>query len=247
MDNLSTLNKQRWDHMHVPQINAQVFAAAANRIKANKPVYDEISKETGVPWWFIGVVHLRESNLKMDTYLGNGEPLNKKTTLVPAGRGPFKSFKEGAIDALKNAPPYAAQNKDWSVGGALTMLEKYNGLGYAYKGIASPYIWAGTDQYSHGKYVSDGVYDDNAVDNQLGCAGVLKFLGVFNTPTGTGTVAAAGVATAAAATAASSDHWWASFSAHWVAIVLTIVGIGILVDLGVAIYRNEKNAGVQNV
>jgi lysozyme family protein len=242
MDNLSTMNKQRWDHMHVPEHNASAFAAAANRIKANKPIYDEIAKETNVPWWFIGVVHLRESNLKMDTYLGNGQPLDKKTTITPKGRGPFKSFKEGAIDAFKYCPPYAARNTDWSVGGALALLEKYNGMGYANKGIASPYIWAGTDQYSHGKYISDGVYDDNAVDLQLGCAGILKFLGVFNqAPVGSGTVAGAVVAGGVAATAASSAHWWTGFSGHWMAITLALIGMGLFVDLAIAIYKNEKN------
>jgi hypothetical protein len=63
--------------------------------------------------------------------------------------------------------------KDWSIGGTLTMLEEYNGLGYASRGRPSPYIWSGTDQYVSGKYVRDGVYDPNAVDQQLGCAGLL--------------------------------------------------------------------------
>ncbi len=53
------------------------------------------------------------------------------------------------------------------------MLEQYNGLGYANRGIPSPYIWSGTDQYKSGKYVRDGVFDPNAVDTQLGCAGLL--------------------------------------------------------------------------
>jgi hypothetical protein len=53
------------------------------------------------------------------------------------------------------------------------MLEQYNGLGYASRGRASPYIWSGTDQYVSGKYVRDGVYDASAVDQQLGCAGLL--------------------------------------------------------------------------
>ncbi len=53
------------------------------------------------------------------------------------------------------------------------MLEEYNGLGYASRGRPSPYIWSGTDQYVSGKYVRDGVYDPNAVDVQLGCAGLL--------------------------------------------------------------------------
>jgi lysozyme family protein len=55
----------------------------------------------------------------------------------------------------------------------LTQLEEYNGLGYAARGVPSPYVWSGTDQYRSGKYVRDGVYDPNAVDSQLGCAGLL--------------------------------------------------------------------------
>jgi hypothetical protein len=55
----------------------------------------------------------------------------------------------------------------------LTMLEQYNGLGYANRGVPSPYLWSGTDQYKSGKYVRDGVYDSAAIDNQPGCAGLL--------------------------------------------------------------------------
>jgi hypothetical protein len=65
------------------------------------------------------------------------------------------------------------RNKDWSIGPTLTKLEEYNGLGYSARRQPSPYIWAGTDQYESGKYVRDGVYDPNAVDHQLGCAGLL--------------------------------------------------------------------------
>jgi hypothetical protein len=72
-----------------------------------------------------------------------------------------------------NCAPFAARNKDWSIGGTLTKLEEYNGLGYASRGRPSPYIWSGTNQYASGKYVRDGVYDPNAVDSQLGCAGLL--------------------------------------------------------------------------
>ncbi len=55
----------------------------------------------------------------------------------------------------------------------MTILERYNGLGYYHKGLPSPYVWSGTDQYVKGKYVADGVFDPNAVDSQLGCAGLL--------------------------------------------------------------------------
>jgi lysozyme family protein len=81
------------------------------------------------------------------------------STHVPAGRGPFTSWEDAAFDALAMCPPFASRNKDWSPGGALTMLERYNGLGYAAKGVPSPYIWSGTDQYVSGKYVADHIYD----------------------------------------------------------------------------------------
>jgi hypothetical protein len=69
--------------------------------------------------------------------------------------------------------PYLARNRDWSIGATLTKLEEYNGLGYAARGVPSPYIWSGTDQYKSGKYVRDGVYDSAAVCSQPGCAGLL--------------------------------------------------------------------------
>ena len=75
------------------------------------------------------------------------------------GEGRSGSWEEAAIDALVNCAPRAARNKDWSIGGTLTKLEQYNGLGYAARGRPSPYIWSGTDQYKSGKYVRDGVYD----------------------------------------------------------------------------------------
>jgi lysozyme family protein len=70
--------------------------------------------------------------------------------------------------------PHAARWTDWTAGGALTLLEEYNELGYAAHGWPSPYIWAATDQYIKGKYVSDGHYDPNAIDHQLGCAALLN-------------------------------------------------------------------------
>ena len=67
----------------------------------------------------------------------------------------------------------SGRNREWSIGALLTKLEEYNGLGYASRGVASPYVWAGTDQYRSGKYVRDGVYDPDVIDSQAGCAGLL--------------------------------------------------------------------------
>lgn len=204
---LITANQTRWQNCHVPADKGPTFAAVANRLTAPaaKLRYQAVEKTTGVPWWFIAVVHEREASQNWNTQLGQGDSLNKKSTHVPKGRGPFSTWEEGAVDALVNCAPYASKNTDWTPGGALTMLEKYNGLGYANKGLPSPYVWAGTDQYVKGKYVADGVFDPNAVDQQLGCAGLLKFMNVFGKQgISSGTLAGATVAAGTAGAAATA-------------------------------------------
>lgn len=227
-------NKIRWQNCKVPSDKGPAFASVAERIKANKNVYLDIEKETGVPWWFIGMVHYRESNLDMSTNIANGQKFNKKTTIVPKGRGPFSSFKEAAIDALVNCAPYAARNKDWSAAGALTKFEEYNGLGYANKGLPSPYVWAGTDQYIKGKYVRDGVFDPEHVDTQLGGAGILKFLGIFNRGTA-GAVAAGGVVTAGAGAAITAPTNYLPW------IIGCTFGLALLAFLAFDIYSYIQN------
>ncbi len=224
MATLAELNKKRWDNCKVPATMGPKFQRVAQSLSSPEAQlrYKAVEKTTGVPWWFIAVVHQREASQNWNTYLGNGQTLNKKTTIVPKGRGPFKTWEEGAVDALTNCAPFAAQNKDWSIGGALAMLEKYNGLGYYNKGVPSPYIWAGTNQYTKGKYVRDGVYDPNHVDTQLGCAGLLKFMGIFPK---TGAVVA-GTA-AGAGTAAYVATYWDHIMHHWVAY-----GLGTAITLG---------------
>jgi lysozyme family protein len=158
----------------------------AKRIIPNKSRYVDIvrrcravgSKMPDSAWLFVAIAHYRESNLDFSTHLGQGDPLNKKTTHVPAGRGPFfgaDAFERGAVDALVDCAPKAAMsNKDWSISGMLTYWERYNGLAYANQNVPSPYIWSGTDQYKSGKVTRDhGPIEWDVVDKQLGCAAIL--------------------------------------------------------------------------
>ena len=41
-------------------------------------------------------------------------------------------------------------------------------------GVPSPYLWSGTNVYTRGKFVRDGVYDPNAVSAQIGAVALLK-------------------------------------------------------------------------
>ena len=200
LNTLTAANTRRWQNAKLTR--GPEFGPVAKRLCAAKDRYSLISAATGVPWFVIAVIHEREAGQRWDRQLGQGDPLNQVSTHEPKGRGPFfnhptdppgqDAFYRGALDALIDCKPHAAQWKDWSPGGTMTLLEQYNGLGYAMKSLPSPYIWSGTDQYRSGKYVADHVFDPSVVDSQLGCAGLVKammaidptitFVGVTITP-----------------------------------------------------------------
>jgi lysozyme family protein len=170
---LRAANAARWANAKLTR--GPEFTPVAKRLIAGRARFQAMEAQTGVPWFVIAVIKERESGAdpKWLKSIAQGQPWNKKSTIVPVGRGPFNSWEDAAYDALVNCAPKAAKNKDWSIGGTLTLLEQYNGLGYANKKLPSPYIWSGTDQYKAGKYIRDGVFSATTVDAQLGCAGLL--------------------------------------------------------------------------
>ena len=188
---LKAKNLARWQAMHISDARLPQFNATAKRLCAPdaKLRYQAISQ--GVwgmvdRWWFVAVVHEREAGgpPHWDKQLGQGDPLNAVSRHDPAGRGPFlnhpndppgqDAFYRGALDALIDCGPYAGRWTDWSIGGALTLLEEYNGLGYAAHGVPSAYVWSGSDQYVSGKYVADHDYRAGVVDVQEGCAPLIS-------------------------------------------------------------------------
>lgn len=197
---LQKANDRRWAAAHITRSGA--FSKKAATIVANKQRYIDIVRRcralgSNMPddaWVFVAVIHNRESSLDFNTHLGQGDPLRDgngraiKTVHVPAGRGPFTgpdAFEKAAVDALVYCAPRAAMaNKDWSISGMLTYLERYNGLAYANAGVPSPYIWAGTDQYKSGKVLVDhGPIVWGVTDQQLGCAGLLLAISALDSST----------------------------------------------------------------
>jgi lysozyme family protein len=181
LENLKAANLARWQKASVlPGLTHLVDGVSAHLVAA-KQRYITVALKTGVPWAVIAVIHERESSQSWAASLAQGDPWDRESIHVPAGRGPFPSWEAAAEDALVICPPHAAHWSDWTIGGALCLLEQYNGLGYARMGIPSPYIWAATDQYHSGKYVADGHFDPNAVDRQIGCAALLARMSLIDT------------------------------------------------------------------
>lgn len=158
---------------------------AASTAILSKHRYKTIEESTGVPWFFVACIHMRESFFNFRNHLHNGDSLAFRTHNVPSGRPvkgkpPF-TFEESTIDALD----YMGFSglRDWSMTNIFYRLEKYNGHGYRYRNIpsttpkfASPYLYSGTQFYEKGKYRSDGIFEADTVDSQVGAMAFFKAL-----------------------------------------------------------------------
>jgi lysozyme family protein len=129
--------------------------------------YEPVQKITGVPVVWLATVFEREASSNFNLYFGNGDPLNRHTTHVPAGRGPFfgpDAWVNGTLDAIRLDRITAMTT--WPQ--FLFAGERWNGFGPRAHGKHTGYLWCGTTAYTGGKYVADGVWNPDYQDTQLG-------------------------------------------------------------------------------
>jgi lysozyme family protein len=155
-------------------------AAIAQRIMANQSHYAAAVAGTSVPWWFVAVIHCMECSMRFDQHLHNGDPLSGRTVQVPPGRpaagSPPFTWEQSARDAIQFQR--LDRVTDWSLPNVLFNWHRYNGINNEYKrrGIPTPYLWSGSTHYKKGKYVNDGLFDSEAVSQQVGAAVILRTL-----------------------------------------------------------------------
>lgn len=160
------------DYKHLLEIMRNT-RAAESRVDARRLLkyfhrYETVSSKTGIPIVFIAASFERESGSDFLQSPAQGDPWNKKSVHVPKGRGPFKSWEDAAIDAYHIDALDQVGKDNWTWERACYEGELFNGFGYRAHGVHSPYLWAGTNIYSSGKYISDGHYDAAAKDRQIG-------------------------------------------------------------------------------
>src|SRR5258705_10394897 len=159
-----------WDAATIT--NPTEVAAVAKRLVAAKDRYQSVEAKTRVPWYMIAAIHEREASQSWNKQLAQGDPLNQVSTNVPRGMGPFSTWEEGAIAALKHDGLTSVS--DWCIEKVLHWQEKYNGWGYFFRGIPSPYVWGATSNQRPGKYVSDGVWSSTTMERQHGRGAIFK-------------------------------------------------------------------------
>lgn len=186
-----------WDTMNINASRRSEAERAAQYAIDNKAVYYEIERLTGVPWVLAACNHRRESdrldkfgNPLFNCYMGNGQALWNKTTIVPIGRGPFcrhdaskeemaKAFIAGAKDAY--SIDKLDQVKDWCWEKIMFYEELFNGAGYDMRDLPAPYLWGGTNIQKPGKFVADHKFNKQTMDKQLGCAPIMYMIAKLDT------------------------------------------------------------------
>jgi lysozyme family protein len=148
---------------------AREIDEVAHKLLGFLPRYATVAQRTGVPEIWQATIFEREAGSNFHLYFGNGDPLSRVTTHVPAHRGPFlgpTAWEDGAIDALHVDRIETVANWDWPH--FCYEGEIWNGLGPRNHGIHTGYLWGGMTPYKGGKYVRDGVWDPHYYDTQLG-------------------------------------------------------------------------------
>ncbi len=148
----------------------------------HKGRYTAVAAKVDLPAELIAAIHWREASGDFGTYLHQGDPLGKPAVHVPKNIPLFHKWEDAAVHALKMKRGIQSQmgltETSTDAAALATYSEYYNGLGYANRGKPSPYAFAGTNAYSKGKYVRDGVYSSSTRDRQ---AGVMAMLGRVST------------------------------------------------------------------
>jgi len=168
-----------WDSMTIN--NEHEVINAAKEILKNQTRYMNVVEGTLIPWQFIGATHYREADCDFTCHPHNGDSLKQRTVDVPAGRpisgNPPFTWEESAKDCyitLKQLDKVP----EWDLVTILSHFEAFNGLGYQkyHPECLSPYLWSYSNHYTSGKYASDGKFDPNLIDKQVGCAAIYKYL-----------------------------------------------------------------------
>jgi lysozyme family protein len=158
----------------LPARRAQFLETATKLVRFSQVQgrYADASRSTGVPEAFMAASFEREASSDFTRSPAQGDPLDRVSTHVPAGLGPYLgvgAWTRAAIDAYRidGLDKIGAHGWTWAL--AAYYAEAFNGFGYRdFHRMRSPYVWGGTNLQQRGKYEADGQFNTAIMDQQLG-------------------------------------------------------------------------------
>lgn len=127
-----------------------------------KAKYQSIADQTDLPIILIAAIHYREKGGNLNYSFRDGSNLNGKDFVADA----VKTIKSGQWRDFQNAIGMGKGTRNLLA--MLQFAELWNGTGCADFGRINPYLYAGTNIYSKGKYPYDGHWDPEWEDGQPG-------------------------------------------------------------------------------
>lgn len=134
---------------------------------------------TKIPIQVQATIGERECGFDFTKNWGQGDSLTRPSTHVPRGRPPLGappddhfpvSWEYACIDAFTVCDRLNVLSVPaWTLAYSCWKWEGYNGFGPRAHGRRTGYVVGGSNLQQPGKYVSDGVWDPNHWDTQLGC------------------------------------------------------------------------------
>lgn len=149
--------------------------AVALHILSVRSRFEEVSRINGVPMIFMGPSFYREASLDFSRNPAQGWSLRSRSEIIPHN-GPFPDWKSAALAAyhLNGLDRVGSSNWTWEL--ICFYGELFNGFGYRDSHhMHSPYLWAGTNIQTPGKYTEDGKFED-VLDAQIGIIPIARRL-----------------------------------------------------------------------
>jgi lysozyme family protein len=146
----------------------------AEKLLGFKRRYAEVAAQNCVPIIFMAPSFEREASSDFTRNPAQGWPLNSISKEIPHN-GPFPNWKSAALAAyhLNGLDKVGAGNWTWEL--ICFYGELFNGFGYRdYHHMHTPYLWAGTNIQTIGKYTEDKGFDPTVMDAQLGTIPVAR-------------------------------------------------------------------------
>ncbi len=116
----------------------------ADVLLADRDRYQTVGERLKVPWFVVAALHYADTGRDFTVHPHNGDPLTERTQHLPDGRPlegepPF-DWEDSAADALRLY--HFDRWPDWSIAGALFVLEGRGGWGYRlhHSETPSPYL-----------------------------------------------------------------------------------------------------------
>ena len=142
--------------------------------------YGTVCAETGIPFLLIGPSFEREASTNFALSPAQGDRWNQVSRDVPRGLGPYASWHDAAVAAYKIDGLSAVGAANWTYGLIPYFDEAFNGFGYRdFHGERTPYNAGATNLQQRGKYTSDGKFDPDEMDPQIGCIAMMMVLGTM--------------------------------------------------------------------